>query len=253
MPEKAYRADLHIHSVLSPCANREMIPHCIILEALGKNLDMIAITDHNACENVRISMSLGEQFGLWVIPGMEVETREEIHFLTFFPTPDYLFSFYDFLQKYFIWVPIDENIWGEEWIVDESGQIIDKKNYLLAYPLSLTVDELYDTVKNWSGVIIPSPVDHKAYSILQFLGFIPPNLDFPVLEISPSMSAEKARCQLPLEKFRLVRFSDAHTLSQIGSVQTVFFMKDRTWSEFEKAIYGRDGRDVCLVNAESNE
>ena len=30
MPERVYRADLHIHSVLSPCAERDMLPHCII-------------------------------------------------------------------------------------------------------------------------------------------------------------------------------------------------------------------------------
>ena len=250
MLERAYHADLHIHSVLSPCADREMIPHCIILEALEKQLDMIAVTDHNSCENVRTSISLGERFGVWVIPGMEIETREEIHFLTFFPTLDILESFYCFLQSHLHRVHIDESIWGEEWIVDEDGRIIEKKDYLLAYPLSFSVDELYRAVKNWRGIIIPSHVDHGAYSIIRVLGFIPPNLDFPVLEISPSISIKKAGMDFFLEKYRLACFSDAHTLSQIGSVHTDFIMEDRNWTEFEKAVYQKDGRDIFPVNGE---
>ncbi len=49
---KGVLADLHIHSVLSPCADRDMLPHCIILEAWEKNINLIAVTDHNACDNV---------------------------------------------------------------------------------------------------------------------------------------------------------------------------------------------------------
>ena len=43
-----YKADLHIHTVLSPCGDLEMSPK-IIVEAAGKQgLDIIGITDHNS-------------------------------------------------------------------------------------------------------------------------------------------------------------------------------------------------------------
>ena len=43
-----YRADLHIHSVLSPCADLEMGPVNIVNRAKALGLDIIAVTDHNS-------------------------------------------------------------------------------------------------------------------------------------------------------------------------------------------------------------
>ncbi|HKJ42726.1 MAG TPA: PHP domain-containing protein, partial [Sunxiuqinia sp.] len=45
---KAYRADLHIHSILSPCADLDMSPDRIVQFAIERGLDMIAVTDHNS-------------------------------------------------------------------------------------------------------------------------------------------------------------------------------------------------------------
>ena len=242
-PERYYRADLHIHSVLSPCAERDMLPHCIILEALEKHLDIIAITDHNSCENVQVTMSLGEHFGIWVIPGMEVETREEIHFLTYFPSYQKIISFYQVLQQFFQPIPLDENLWGEEWVIDAAGLIAEKKKNLLTYPLSLNVEELYQLVIIQDGIIIPSHVDRSTYSIIGVLGFLPQNPPFPVLEISSALSPSKAQSKLRLNNYRLVQFSDAHALPQVGMVYTQFRMDRPCWVEFKKAIYQLEGRD----------
>ncbi len=48
---REYRADLHIHTVLSACAEVEMIPPLIVEAALSRGLDIIAITDHNTTGN----------------------------------------------------------------------------------------------------------------------------------------------------------------------------------------------------------
>jgi histidinol phosphatase-like PHP family hydrolase len=44
---KEYRADLHIHTVLSPCGDLEMSPENILAAARNKNIDILGITDHN--------------------------------------------------------------------------------------------------------------------------------------------------------------------------------------------------------------
>ena len=44
---KEYRADLHIHTLLSPCASLEMSPAAIVDYALAKGIKILAITDHN--------------------------------------------------------------------------------------------------------------------------------------------------------------------------------------------------------------
>ena len=47
-----YRAELQIHTVLSPCAEVEMIPPLIVQEALDRGINLIAITDHNSSKNI---------------------------------------------------------------------------------------------------------------------------------------------------------------------------------------------------------
>ena len=49
---KEFRADLHVHTVLSPCAEIEMLPPLIVSEAKVRGIDLIAITDHNASANI---------------------------------------------------------------------------------------------------------------------------------------------------------------------------------------------------------
>ena len=80
--------DLHIHTALSPCADNDMTPNNIVNMALLKGLDVIAVTDHNSAENARAVIKAGEKAGLTVIAGMEIETSEEVHVLSLFPSAD---------------------------------------------------------------------------------------------------------------------------------------------------------------------
>ena len=45
---RAYRADLHVHTCLSPCGELEMLPRAIVARALELGLDILGICDHNA-------------------------------------------------------------------------------------------------------------------------------------------------------------------------------------------------------------
>ena len=45
---KTYIAELHSHTVLSPCAEVEMIPPLIVQMAIEKGINLLAVTDHNA-------------------------------------------------------------------------------------------------------------------------------------------------------------------------------------------------------------
>ena len=50
--------DLHIHSVLSPCGEPEMTPNNIVNMAIIKELDFIAVTDHNSAKNLPAVMAV---------------------------------------------------------------------------------------------------------------------------------------------------------------------------------------------------
>ena len=63
-----YNADLHIHTCLSPCGDTDMSPRNIIRIAQERNLQIIAVTDHNSTRNVRVCAELGIRNGVFVIP-----------------------------------------------------------------------------------------------------------------------------------------------------------------------------------------
>ena len=64
-----YLYDLHIHSALSPCADREMTPVNIVAYAAAAGLEIIAVSDHNAAGNVRAAVEVGE--ALDVLAGLQ--------------------------------------------------------------------------------------------------------------------------------------------------------------------------------------
>lgn len=246
MGNGGFAADLHIHTVLSPCAQRDMLPHCIVLEALEKRIDVIAVTDHNACENVPLTVRLGERFGVWVIPGIEIETKEEIHLLAYFPSCEHLLRFHQVVEASLPLFPLNEAVWGEEWVIDEEGNVAAKKDNLLAVSLCLSLEEAVEEVHRYQGVSVLAHVDKRAYSVFSQLGFIPPGLPVEALEVSPWVSQEEMQKNFAPLGYRLLSFSDAHTLSEIGQRVTRFQMSSRSWDEFLLALSGREGRDIVV-------
>jgi len=85
--------DFHIHTCLSPCGDNDMTPNNIVNMAQIKGLDAIAITDHNTYLNAEACVKAAQQTDLIVIPGMEVETSEEIHVVVLFPDCNKLAEF----------------------------------------------------------------------------------------------------------------------------------------------------------------
>lgn len=47
MELRRLRADLHIHTCLSPCGELAMSPRAVVEAARAAGLDLIAVTDHN--------------------------------------------------------------------------------------------------------------------------------------------------------------------------------------------------------------
>ena len=56
---KKWLADLHVHTLLSPCAEIEMTPHHIVMKAAESGVNLLAITDHNASANIVALRSKG--------------------------------------------------------------------------------------------------------------------------------------------------------------------------------------------------
>ncbi|HZH71470.1 MAG TPA: PHP domain-containing protein, partial [Mariniphaga sp.] len=93
---KKFRADLHIHTLLSPCASLEMTPRKIIQKAKAGGINIIGITDHNSTKNALLVKEIAEDAGIFTLTGAEITTREEVHCLVFFEYPGELMTFQKF-------------------------------------------------------------------------------------------------------------------------------------------------------------
>lgn len=88
-----FRADLHIHSfgVSADVTDPEMSVTGIVRGARERNLDLIAITDHNAIDSVEPLLELASKENLIAFPGVEL-TSAEGHVLAYFPPEDFTAS-----------------------------------------------------------------------------------------------------------------------------------------------------------------
>jgi PHP family Zn ribbon phosphoesterase len=129
---RPYLADLHVHTVLSPCAEVEMIPPLIVKRASELALGIIAITDHNSAENVAAVIEAAESSDLTVLPGMEVHTREEVHLLCLFDSVQQALNWQEFVYAHLPPLRNNENLFGPQFVVDASGDLIRHNERLLA-------------------------------------------------------------------------------------------------------------------------
>ncbi|MCT4594934.1 MAG: PHP domain-containing protein [Anaeromicrobium sp.] len=208
--------DLHIHTSLSPCSSENMTPNNIINMSLLKGLDAIAITDHNATENCEVCMTLGKEKGLLVIPGMELQTKEEAHFVCLF---EYIKDAHNFKDIVYDKLPNRKNdpkFFGNQWIYDRDDNIIGENERLLINSVSMSCNEAYKIIEKLNGVMIPAHVDKRAFSIIANLGFIPTDMDIKTLEISRKCDKNSfLKKHKYLSKYNFIKNSDAHFLGDI--------------------------------------
>jgi PHP family Zn ribbon phosphoesterase len=161
-----------------------MIPPLIVRRAQELGLGMVAITDHNCCKNARAVIEAAKDTGITVLPGMEVQTREEAHMLCLFDTPEQADAWQ---EKVWAALPDERNrpeYFGEQYVVDATGNYLYTEDRLLSNSTSLSVEQVADGVNALGGICIPAHVDRPSLSILSNLGFIPPSLPIAGIELS---------------------------------------------------------------------
>jgi len=240
-----YRADLHIHTVLSPCGDLEMSPGNIVAKAAAKGLDIIAICDHNHTGHARLTRELGTRKGIWVLYGAEINTREEVHCLTFFDTDEQLQSFQEELERNLRKIPNDISLFGPQLIVDEQEQIVQEINHSLYPGLQWSIEEAASVVHELGGLFVPAHVDRFMNGLYAQLGIFPEELEVDAIEISRRSSPQRVAMEHPeLRSYALIQNSDAHYIDDIGRAGNSYLMKSRNFEEFALALRGEQGRSV---------
>ncbi|HBG56724.1 MAG TPA: histidinol-phosphatase [Porphyromonadaceae bacterium] len=232
-----HHADLHIHTCLSPCGSLEMSPRNIIRVAKAKGLQMIAITDHNTTGNVHVCVELGSREGIYVIPGCEVNTREEVHCLCYFPHLQAMEVFQGYLEERMTGVKNDPARFGYQVVVDEDDAILYEEERSLFVGIDDEVEGVAEQVHRLGGIFVPAHVDRPKNSLLSQLGFIPHGLVYDALEVSRATTVMEFVEKHPeLRGNRFLQNSDAHYLKDIATVHNAFYMDRLDWGCFKAAF-----------------
>ena len=245
---KTFRADLHIHTVLSPCGDLDMSPINIVYKAKQMGLDIIGITDHNStlqCKGVRIE---AVKHGLFILMGVEVTTKEEAHFLAFFEDQEKLSLFQQYLDLYLQNFKNDPSRFGYQVVVDTNEMIEYEEDRLLILAIDQSIDQVERKVHELGGLFIPAHVDKSKNSIISQLGFIPKDLAVDALEISSNTSKTAyLEKQGYLKNYTFIQNSDAHILEDIGKKATTFELEAPSFPEIIMALRGIGGRNVSVI------
>jgi len=232
-----YYIDLHIHSCLSPCADNDMTPNNIVNMAYIKKLDFIAVTDHNTAENAQAILKCAEKVGIVAIPGMELETREEVHVVCLFPDIDSAVKMQELVYRALPDMKNREEIFGQQIIMDENDNITGKLERMLLVAADISLEEAFHAVDELGGVMIPAHIDRDSYSIISNLGSIPSEIGFTCLEVSNMCNIDNFLEMNPqYSGYRLIRSSDAHTLGDILEPEVFIDLEKRDRATLIKSL-----------------
>lgn len=245
---RVFKADLHLHSVLSPCGSLDMSPVAIVARAKKMGLDLIAVTDHNTTLHCELVATLAREVGLATLLGAEVTTKEEVHCLTFFPSFETLTSFQLFLEQHYPQGQYNNpSLFGYQVVVDRYENILREIDAPLISALTIGIDSLEREVHQLGGLLIPAHINKAKFSIISQLGFIPADLAIDGVEISMHTSKREFLSRNGyLKNYPFLQNSDAHVLDGIGQVFTAMRIEEPTFEEFKLALKGVEGRAVLV-------
>lgn len=212
-----YAYDLHLHTALSPCAEDEMTPNNVVNMAMLKGLAIIAITDHNTTGNCRACMEVAEELPILVIPGMEIQTKEDVHVLCYFPNLEKAEAFGEWVEKARLPLPNKPEKFGNQRLMNALDEVVGEYPFALITSLDLTMESVVAKVVELDGVAVPAHLDRTANSVLSNLGFMPPDLNVKSVEVSKRTEVKRFLKTHPtLKKYHIYQSSDAHTLGDIA-------------------------------------
>ncbi len=221
--------DLHLHSCLSPCGDDDMTPANIVGMAALLGLDVIAVTDHNSCKNCPAVMAAAKEYGLLAIPGMEINTAEEVHAVCLFPTLSAAMEFDAYVYKRLQPFPNNEAIFGRQLVYDLEDHISTTVPNLLINAVDISFDNLWDLVLSYSGVMFPAHVDKTANSLIANLGFIPPDSQFTTVEVKDLKKLHSLKsAHSYLNQCRIISNSDAHYLEHIHEPNLTLGVREKS-------------------------
>jgi PHP family Zn ribbon phosphoesterase len=236
-----FRADLHVHTVLSPCGDMEQSPKAVVKAAKNKGISLLGIADHNASENVKACIEAASRTGgVNIIPGVEITSAEEVHVLGIFRNPADLGAMQG---KIYQRLGNEKNVakkFGYQVIVDHRDNVLGFNDRLLLAATDMDVDTVVRYIREYGGFAIAAHVDRPAFSMTSQLGFVPPAPAFDAIEVSRFADPDDYTDL----GYAVIRSSDAHLPGEVGTAYTEFELVEPTYDELIGALRGDGGNRV---------
>jgi PHP family Zn ribbon phosphoesterase len=220
----------------------------IVETARAAGIDIIAVADHNSSDNYPAVAECAAGNPV-VLPGIEVQTAEDIHVLTVFPDYPRAGAFQKWLWKLWAKTPPARNnpdIFGDQVVIDKDNGIIRMEEVLLVQGVGYDVDTVVKKVRDSGGIAILAHVDRPSFAYPAVLGPFPEDYPADAFELSCGVDSDSAaewRERYSLRTF--IRSSDSHTLSSLGRGScTKMYLEAPTFDEVRLALHGADGRRV---------
>lgn len=200
-----------------------MTPSNIVNMAKIKGLDIIAVADHNSCENIKAIAKNGLEANILVVFGMEIQSAEEVHLLTLFQNSNDALNMSKIVKESLLNQKNVPEIFGNQLVLNSNDETIYENEDFLIGATTLTIEEVFEKVKQNNGIVIPAHIDRDSYSILSNLGMIPEGLNINYVEYSKKCDIKKFISERKyLEKYPYIQSSDAHYLGDIFEAEDAF-------------------------------
>jgi 3',5'-nucleoside bisphosphate phosphatase len=222
-----WRADLHVHTVLSGCAEEEMLPPLMVERCQEIGLRLLGVLDHNSAGNAQAMLEAAQGTGVVIKPGLEVETRETVHLVCLFDTPEQALSLQEVVYARLPSFPraAAERSFGSQVLVDRQGLLVGYEHRPLFAATDLSLTEVAQAARERGGLVLAAHVERRAHGLLGVLGFPPPDLEVDGMEAGPGALLEGR-----------VASSDAHRLVEIGSRYTLFEAEGTSVAELRESL-----------------
>lgn len=227
--------DLHIHSCLSPCGDMMMTPNNIVGMAFIKQLDAIAVCDHNTAENLPAVQEVADMMGVVLLPGMELTTREEAHMLCYFPDVDSCLTFSRAVHDHLPPIPNRPEFFGRQVRMDGQDEEIGEEDTLLISALDWSFEECEQQIHRHGGLCVPAHINRGSNGVINALGFLPGGARYDALEVSDAVKMP----DIDLSGYRILRSSDAHYLENILEPSFTMEVREKSTAALFDAIAGR--------------
>lgn len=234
---KKYYYDLHIHTALSPCADILMSPNNILNMAMLKELNIIAITDHNSCLQLDVIEELKESYEMLVVPGVEIEVKEKYHVVCLFKNFEISRKFQKALSIYLSRKMHDEELYGEQNLFDAFDDIVNNYQISLMGSSNIALLDLKKIIKGLDGIMILAHIEKYDSSIFEKLENVYQNI-FDAIEVNANYDITRIEDKLNKLPHLILRNSDAHQITDISEPLNQIEMEELSIEALFKKIRG---------------